>query len=75
MVAIVPIRMENNKKESTSPLIPISIETTQLPKPLVPNISQQHFVMLGSWSQAPAFSYMWYLEGGAERTKRLVPKF
>lgn len=35
MVAIVPIRMENNQKENTSLLIPISIETAQLPKPLV----------------------------------------
>lgn len=44
MVAIVPIRMENNEKESTSSLIPISIETAQLPKPLVPSISQQRFL-------------------------------
>lgn len=57
MAAIVPIRMENNEKESTSSLIPISIETAQLPKPLVPSISQQRFVGLGSGSQAPAFSH------------------
>lgn len=35
MVAIVPTRMEDNQKESTSSLIPISIETTPLFKPLV----------------------------------------
>lgn len=35
MVAIVPIRMEDNQKESTSSLIPISIETAPLLKPLV----------------------------------------
>lgn len=41
MAAIVAIRMENSKKESTALLIPISMETVQLPKPLVPHIRQQ----------------------------------
>lgn len=57
MAAIVAIRMENSKKESTALLIPISMETVQLPKPLVPHIRQQSFLMLGGWSQASAFSY------------------
>lgn len=76
MVAIVPIRMENNEKEGTSSLIPISIETAQLPKPLVPSISQQRFCGVRRWGPGPCLlSFCDTLKGEPKEQKDLCHIF
>lgn len=76
MAAIVPIRMENNEKESTSSLIPISIETAQLPKPLVPSISQQRFCGVRQWESGPCLlSFCDTLKGALKEQKDLCEIF
>jgi hypothetical protein len=76
MVAIVPIRMENNQKESTSSLIPISIETAQPPKPLVHTHQSTEFSDTGqSEPEACLLSHCDTLKGELKEQKDLCPIF
>lgn len=75
MVAIVPIKMENNQKESTSSLIPISIETTQLPSLLSTDISPQFADIRQSEPKACVLSHCDTLKGKLKEQKSLCQIF
>lgn len=75
MVAIVPVRMENNQKESTASLIPISIETTQPPRPLSTDISPQFCDIRQAEARACVLSHWDTLKGELKEQKDLSTIF